>query len=134
MSSDLETEPGSQVVVAQAEAVTSYNEEAETFAVQHRVNKLKQHHRRWVGGIVTLHCYCYCYCYHHCRAFELISRALKIDEEQGNKDGATVELYKKGTPLSPGFGRDQCNCCVQASRSWSAASAWSLPARGRGPG
>ena len=52
MSSDLETEPGSQVVVAQAEAVTSYNEEAETFAVQHRVNKLKQHHRRWVGGIV----------------------------------------------------------------------------------
>ena len=39
------------------------------------------------------------YCYHHCRAFELISRALKIDEEQGNKDGATVELYKKGTPL-----------------------------------
>ena len=101
-SSDLETEPGSQVAVAQAEAVTSYNEEAETFAVQHRVNKLKQHHRRWVVSvIVTLHCYCYCYryCYCHCRAFELISRALKIDEEQGNKDGATVELYKKGTPL-----------------------------------
>ena len=46
VSSDLETEPGSQVAVAQAEAVTSYNEEAETFAVQHRVNKLKQHHRR----------------------------------------------------------------------------------------
>merc|ERR1712088_1207407 len=44
-------------------------------AVQHRVNKLKQHHRR---------------------AFELISRALKIDEEVGNKDERTVELYKKG--------------------------------------
>ena len=112
MSSDLETEPGSQVVVAQAEAVTSYNEEAETFAVQHRVNKLKQHHRRWVGGIG----YCYCYCYCHCRAFELISRALKIDEEQGNKDGATVELYKKGTPLSCGV-PNLLNCCVQASRS-----------------
>ena len=97
MSSDLETDPGSQVAVAQAEAVTSYNEEAETFAVQHRVNKLKQHHRRWVGGIG--YCYCYRYCYCLCRAFELISRALKIDEEQGNKDGATVELYKKGTPL-----------------------------------
>jgi len=27
-------------------AVISYNEEAENFAVQHRVNKLKQHHRR----------------------------------------------------------------------------------------
>ena len=51
------------------------NEEAENFAVQHRVNKLKQHHRR---------------------AFELISRALKIDEEVGNKDERTVELYKKG--------------------------------------
>ena len=51
------------------------NEEAENFAVQHRLNKLKQHHRR---------------------AFELISRALKIDEEVGNKDERTVELYKKG--------------------------------------
>ena len=51
------------------------NEETENFAVQHRVNKLKQHHRR---------------------AFELISRALKIDEEVGNKDERTVELYKKG--------------------------------------
>ena len=51
------------------------NEEAENFAVQHRMNKLKQHHRR---------------------AFELISRALKIDEEVGNKDERTVELYKKG--------------------------------------
>ena len=56
-------------------AVISYNEEAENFAVQHRVNKLKQHHRR---------------------AFELISRALKIDEEVGNKDGRTVELYRQG--------------------------------------
>jgi len=56
-------------------AVISYNEEAENFAVQHRLNKLKQHHRR---------------------AFDLISKALKIDEEVGNKDGATVELYKKG--------------------------------------
>merc|ERR1712117_537489 len=56
-------------------AVTTYNEEAENFAVQHRVNKLKQHHRR---------------------AFDLISKALKIDEEIGNKDGTTVELYKKG--------------------------------------
>ena len=59
-------------------AVTTYNEEAENFAVQHRVNKLKQHHRR---------------------AFDLISKALKIDEEIGNKDGTTVELYKKGKKL-----------------------------------
>ena len=59
-------------------AVISYNEEAENFAVQHRVNKLKQHHRR---------------------AFELISRALKIDEEVGNKDGRTVELYKQGKEI-----------------------------------
>ena len=59
-------------------AVISYNEEAENFAVQHRLNKLKQHHRR---------------------AFDLISKALKIDEEVGNKDGATVELYKKGKKL-----------------------------------
>ena len=58
--------------------VTTYNEEAESFAVQHRVNKLKQHHRR---------------------AFDLISKALKIDEEVGNKDGATVDLYKKGKQL-----------------------------------
>ena len=61
-----------------AGAVISYNEEAENFAVQHRLNKLKQHHRR---------------------AFDLISKALKIDEEVGNKDGATVELYKKGKKL-----------------------------------
>ena len=59
-------------------AVITYNEEAESFAVQHRFNKLKQHHRR---------------------AFDLISKALKIDEEVGNKDGATVELYKKGKKL-----------------------------------
>ena len=65
-------EPGSTTV-------SSYNEEAEQFAVQHRVNKLKQHHRR---------------------AFELISRALKIDEDVGNKDGTTVELYKKGEDQS----------------------------------
>jgi len=57
------------------DVINVINEEAETFAVQHRVNKLKQHHRR---------------------AFELISRALKIDEEVGNKDERTVELYKKG--------------------------------------
>ena len=59
-------------------AVVTYSEEAENFAVQHRFNKLKQHHRR---------------------AFDLISKALKIDEEVGNKDGATVELYKKGKKL-----------------------------------
>ena len=64
-----------KTVSVEAGAVSSYNEEAEQFAIQHRVNKLKQHHRR---------------------AFELISRALKIDEDVGNKDGATVELYKKG--------------------------------------
>ena len=58
--------------------MTTYNEEAESFAVQHRVNKLKQHHRR---------------------AFDLISKALKIDEDVGNKDGTTVDLYKKGTQL-----------------------------------
>ena len=61
------------------DVINVINEEAETFAVQHRVNKLKQHHRR---------------------AFELISRALKIDEEVGNKDGRTVELYKKGKNTS----------------------------------
>ena len=65
--------------------VISYNEVAENFAVQHRVNKLKQHHRR---------------------AFELISRALKIDEEVGNKDGRTVELYKKGKKSK------SCRCCL----------------------
>ena len=64
-----------KTVSVETGAVSSYNEEAEQFAIQHRVNKLKQHHRR---------------------AFELISRALKIDEDVGNKDGATVELYKKG--------------------------------------
>ena len=69
-------------------AVTSYNEEAENFALQHRVNKLKQHHRR---------------------AFELISRALKIDEEVGNKDGRTVELYKKGLTVACYFYSTQKN-------------------------
>jgi hypothetical protein len=43
----------------------SYKDEAENYALQHQVNKLKQHHRR---------------------AFELISRALQIDEETGSKD------------------------------------------------
>jgi len=56
-------------------AVISYTEEANSFAIQHKVNKLKQHHRR---------------------AFDLISKALKIDEEVGNRDVRTVEMYKKG--------------------------------------
>jgi len=56
-------------------AVISYSQEADSYAVQHRVNKLKQHHRR---------------------AFDLISKALKIDEEVGNRDVRTVEMYKKG--------------------------------------
>ena len=56
-------------------AVISYSKEADSFAVQHKVNKLKQHHRR---------------------AFDLISKALKIDEEVGNRDVRTVEMYKKG--------------------------------------
>jgi len=56
-------------------AVISYTEEASSFAIQHKVNKLKQHHRR---------------------AFDLISKALKIDEEVGNRDVRTVEMYKKG--------------------------------------
>eukprot|EP00090_Calanus_glacialis_P026495 TRINITY_DN41711_c0_g1_i1.p1 TRINITY_DN41711_c0_g1~~TRINITY_DN41711_c0_g1_i1.p1 ORF type:complete len:610 (-),score=129.72 TRINITY_DN41711_c0_g1_i1:86-1915(-) len=56
-------------------AVISYSQEAGSYAIQHRVNKLKQHHRR---------------------AFDLISKALKIDEEVGNRDVRTVEMYKKG--------------------------------------
>jgi hypothetical protein len=43
----------------------TYKAEADNYALQHQVNKLKQHHRR---------------------AFELISRALQIDEETGSKD------------------------------------------------
>jgi hypothetical protein len=43
----------------------TYKAEADNYALQHHVNKLKQHHRR---------------------AFELISRALQIDEETGSKD------------------------------------------------
>ena len=48
---------------------------SENFALQQQVNALKQHHRR---------------------AFDLISMALKIDEEVGSKDGRTVEMYKRG--------------------------------------
>jgi spastin len=55
--------------------VSTYSEEAENCLLQHQVNKLKQHHRR---------------------AFDLISMALKIDEEVGSKDGRTVEMYKTG--------------------------------------
>jgi len=58
-----------------AHIATSYRTEAENYAVQHQVNKLKQHHRR---------------------AFDLISRALTIDEESASKDTRTVEMYKKG--------------------------------------
>jgi len=54
---------------------SSYKEEAENCLIQHQVNNLKQHHRR---------------------AFDLISMALKIDEEVGSKDGRTVEMYKQG--------------------------------------
>ena len=52
-------------------------QEEEAAAIQHRVNKLKQHHRK---------------------AFDLISRALKLDEEEkGSRDGKTsVEMYKRG--------------------------------------
>ena len=49
--------------------------ESENWALQQQVNALKQHHRR---------------------AFDLISMALKIDEEVGSKDGRTVEMYKRG--------------------------------------
>ena len=52
-----------------------HNVESENFALQQQVNALKQHHRR---------------------AFDLISMALKIDEEVGSKDGRTVEMYKRG--------------------------------------
>ena len=51
------------------------NVESENLALQQQVNALKQHHRR---------------------AFDLISMALKIDEEVGSKDGRTVEMYKRG--------------------------------------
>ena len=55
--------------------MSTYSEEAESCLLQLQVNKLKQHHRR---------------------AFDLISMALKIDEEVGSKDGRTVEMYKRG--------------------------------------
>ena len=58
------------------EKESGYNiESKENFALQQQVNALKQHHRR---------------------AFDLISMALKIDEEVGSKDGRTVEMYKRG--------------------------------------
>ena len=50
----------------------SYKDEAENYALQHQVNKLKQHHRR---------------------AFELISRALQIDEETGSKDTRQDRMF-----------------------------------------
>jgi hypothetical protein len=50
----------------------TYKAEADNYALQHHVNKLKQHHRR---------------------AFELISRALQIDEETGSKD-TRQEFFK----------------------------------------
>ena len=55
--------------------VSALREEGGSPALQPLVNRLKQHHRR---------------------AFDLISMALKIDEEVGGKDGRTVEMYKKG--------------------------------------
>jgi spastin len=56
-------------------AIISYNTEAELSALQHKVNRLKQHHRR---------------------AFDLISKALSIDEDSGSKDIRAVDLYNKG--------------------------------------
>lgn len=56
-------------------AIITYNTEAAFSALQHKVNKLKQHHRR---------------------AFDFISKALSIDEESGSKDKRAVELYNKG--------------------------------------
>ena len=55
----------------------SYKDEAVDYVLQHQVNKLKQHHRR---------------------AFDLISKALRIDEEVGaaKDDNRTVDMYKKG--------------------------------------
>lgn len=78
----------------------TYREEAESWALQHQVNKLKQHHRR---------------------AFDLISVALKIDEEVGSKDGRTVEMYKKGiSELEKGitldFGSKGSKECLHAMK------------------
>jgi len=71
---EFDSKPGCLARLA-APAIISYKEEADSYAIQHKVNKLKQHHRR---------------------AFDLISKALKIDEEVGNRDVRTVEMYKKG--------------------------------------
>ena len=57
------------------ETVISYKDEGIDYVMQHQVNKLKQHHRR---------------------AFDLISQALRLDEEVGTKDARTLEMYKKG--------------------------------------
>jgi len=79
-------ECGREIAENKNKEVSSYSEEAENCLIQHQVNKLKQHHRR---------------------AFDLISMALKIDEEVGSKDGRTVEMYKKGiTELERGITLD----------------------------
>lgn len=80
--------------------ISSYGEESENCLLQHQVNQLKQHHRR---------------------AFDLISMALKIDEEVGSKDGRTVEMYKKGIlELEKGitldFGKKETKECLHARK------------------